>query len=396
MTSSPARPLRVLHTVRGLGVNGITNVVARTVSRLAPFGVHSEVCSLFGADALAGTFRVMDIDPAFLGHRGPADVPRTVGRLVRLIRERHVDVVHTNQTIDFVLAGLAARRCGVPLVASIHWLAEPPADAGGAPRRFGRIEERIRATFERRLATRIIAVSEAVRATHVAALGDAFALDRVTVIHPGIEPTPPAPDAAAVAAVRRDLGFGEADPLLVNVARLDPSKGQWHLIPMMQIVRQRLPDARLIIAGDGSVRGRLERDIAASGQGDAIRLLGMRLDVDELLSASDLLVLASEREAVGLPLLEAMRLGKPVVATRIGGVPEIVEDGVTGRLAPPADPEALAAAVVEVLTTPGAAERMGAAGRRLVAERFDAADSARRLAAVYRSLVGAPATAVRA
>lgn len=385
------RPLTVLHTVRSLTVNGITSVVLRTVEQLASHGVRSLVVSVFDNDEMAHAFRDLGVEPVFLNHAGPATLARSIREIARVVEEHGVDVVHTNQTIDFLLGGLAARARKVPVLASIHWLAEVDTGAvGSEPGRVGRIKQYVRVLGERALATRIVAVSRAVRETHMSLFGRAFPADRVDVVYPGIsmDRDPRAADAEAVRGrIRREFGVENASPLLLNIGRLHPVKNQLDLMPMMRRIHREMPDARLLIAGGGPLHDELRRKAVEQGVQDIVRLPGSRLDIADLLDACDALVMSSVTEAAPLPLIEAMRAGRPVVATRVGGVPEMVEDGSTGFIVPARSPAALAAAVERMFREPGLAPTMGEAGRRLAHARFDIVHVTAQLERIYRELV---------
>ena len=387
---STGRPLRILHTLRSLRVDGVTKVVLRNVTTLDRIGFEHHVCAMLPELQLADEFRAVGIEPVVAGHRGPGSVPRTIARLARLIDELAIDVVHANRTLDLMLAGTAARLRRVPVVSTLHWLgrlADHPEDGGASLAR--RAEEMAPVVLNRALADRIVAVSEAVQRSFASLPG--FPAARVEVVYPGLDVVGiAAPDAAMRARVRETLGLGLTVPVVLNVGRLEPVKGQRHLVPMMKRVRERVPDAVLLVAGGGEQHEDLTRLVAEAGLGDAIKLLGSRADVDALLAASDLLVLASESEAAPLPLFEAMRAARPVVATDVGGVREIVSDGETGHVVPRGDPRALADAVVRALGTPGAAARMGEAGRQRALERFDISHSVRALERIYRDVAAQP------
>lgn len=385
------RPLNVLHTVRSLRVNGITNVVLRTIAELDPRRVQSHLCSIYDHDYLAFALRDHGVEPVFLGHRGPRSMMSTVLRIARLIRERNIDLVHANQVIDLVLAGAAARLCGVPVVVTLHWTAEaqPGAEHAGLRERawdsassMGR--HVVRGVSDHWLADRIIAVSDAVATSHAELLGSWFPLSKVDVIYPGLDFS----DVSTLSAddrerLRRDVGVEGASHVLLNIGRLDPVKGQKYLVPMMQIVRQRYPGAKLLIAGDGQLRDALAAQIEEYALTESIIMLGWRLDISALLSIADVLVVASETEAAPLPLLEAARQSKPVVATRVGGIPEILSDGVNGYSVPRGDPAAMAGAVLRLLDHPDRAQEMGEAGRRMAENRFGIGRSVRLLEEIY-------------
>ncbi|MEO7963705.1 MAG: glycosyltransferase family 4 protein, partial [Gemmatimonadaceae bacterium] len=295
-------------------------------------------------------------------------------------------VVHANRTLDLTLAGTAALLRGVPVVSTLHWLgrlSDHPEDHGASLAR--RAEEMAPVVINRALANRVVAVSDAVRRSYASLPG--FPSERMEVVYPGLDVTGfVVPDVAARARAREALGLGEAIPVLLNVGRLEPVKGQRHLVPMMQSVRERLPNAVLLVAGGGDLHTELSRLVDDEALSGAIHLLGSRSDVDALLAACDVLVLASESEAAPLPLFEAMRAARPVVATDVGGVAEIVCEGGTGHVVPRGDARAMADAVLRILVTPGEAARMGFAGRERALERFDIARSMRALERIYRDL----------
>jgi glycosyltransferase involved in cell wall biosynthesis len=381
-----SRTYNILHTVRGLRIDGVVMVILRTLSHAKSDGFRHHLCSMLPDDTLADTFRARGIEPHFAGHRGGLSAPVSIARLVKLIRELQIDLVHANRTMDLGIAGAAAKICGIPVVSSLHWLGRnqdhPEDEAGG----WASMSKRIATvSMNRALADRVVAVSGAVRNSFGAWPG--FPTSRTVVVYPGLDMDLPVPDAETHDRLRRELNLGSAHPVLLNVGRLVPVKGQKHLVPMMLRVRERLPRTRLLIAGEGHLRAVLEQQIQEQGLVGAVELLGSRSDVDDLLAVSDLLVMSSESEAAPLPPMEAMRAGKPVVATNVGGIPEIVADGVSGYVVPRADPRAMAAAVLKVFEHPDKAEQMGEAGRRVARERFDIEKSVGDLEALYLSLL---------
>jgi glycosyltransferase involved in cell wall biosynthesis len=191
---------------------------------------------------------------------------------------------------------------------------------------------------------------------------------RIRVVHDGIDVDrvmhTPAADLHA------EFWFPRGAPVLVNVAALVPHKGQKFLVDAMARVRRRVADAQLVIFGDGELRGALEQQIRELGLEKHVVLAGFRDNVLALTRSADLFVMSSVTEGLGSTLLDAMAMGLAVVGTRAGGIPEAVDDGVTGVLVPPGHSEALGDAIVRLLQDAPARARMGAAGRARVAEHF--------------------------
>jgi glycosyltransferase involved in cell wall biosynthesis len=192
------------------------------------------------------------------------------------------------------------------------------------------------------------------------------------------------PPRASREEVRRELGILPDALALLDIARLHPMKGHLFLLEAFARVRRELPDARLLLAGEGSERAAIERSIADAGLSDAVRLLGDRASVTDLLGASDVIVQASiHSEVLSNAVLEALLAGKAVVATDIGGTREVVRTGETGILVPPRDAAALARAILE-LRDPARREPLGRAGRELVQSAHSVEAMARATESVYR------------
>ena len=214
----------------------------------------------------------------------------------------------------------------------------------------------------------------------------------------------------ACCTLPEEYGFAEGTPLVGVVARLEPEKGHATLLDAWPLVLERVPEARLLIIGEGSRREALEEQARALGllgeecEGDAcvgtrharpgakVVFTGLRDDIPAVTAALDVAVLPSHREAQGTVILEAMALSRPVVATNVGGIPEMIEDGVTGLLVPPREPRPLADAIVRLLTDHPLADTMGRAGHDLVHQRF----CIERMVEAIQTLYDEGATAVAA
>jgi glycosyltransferase involved in cell wall biosynthesis len=170
--------------------------------------------------------------------------------------------------------------------------------------------------------------------------------------------------------LREEYGLSEASQIVGVVARLEHEKGHPTLLDAWPRVVRRVPNARLLVVGEGSRREELEAQAAALGIAGTVVFTGRRDDVPAVTAALDVAVLPSYREAQGLTILEAMALSRPVVASAVGGIPEVIENGRTGLLVPPHDPDALAAAIIHLLTDHAYADMLAKGGHDLVHERF--------------------------
>jgi glycosyltransferase involved in cell wall biosynthesis len=183
--------------------------------------------------------------------------------------------------------------------------------------------------------------------------------------------------------LRDEYGMEPGSQIVGVVARLEPEKGHPTLLEAWPLVLRQVPDAYLVVVGEGGRRAELERQSRDLRIAHRVVFTGRRDDVPAVTAALDVAVLPSYREAQGLTILEAMAMSRPVVASKVGGIPEVIEDGVTGLLVPPHDPAALAAAIVSLLTDHARADTIGRAGHDLVRDRFCIQLMVREIEAIY-------------
>ena len=236
----------------------------------------------------------------------------------------------------------------------------------------------------------IIAVSSSV-AEYIATTGRVEG-PKIVVVHYGIEDVEQPPGKPAD-RIRASLRVDADAPLALCAARLDPQKDHQTLLRAWKLVVERAPSARLLLVGDTQLGGNayvdgLRRLAAALGISDAILFAGVRDDVSDLMAACDALVMSSRWEGLGLVFLEAMRARRPVVATRVGGVPEVVIDGETGYLVDVGDPLALASRLVELFEDREKAKTMGERGRERFEHRFAADQMLGKISTLYTKLIG--------
>lgn len=228
-----------------------------------------------------------------------------------------------------------------------------------------------------------IAASEAIRQMLVA---DRVPADRTVTVHEGIDVDHVV--AAPPVNVHEAFWLPHHAPVVGNVAALVPHKGQRYLVDAAHLVVREIPDARFIILGEGELREHLEKQVREYHLEKHVLLPGFRTDVLGCIKGFDLFVMSSVTEGLGTSLLDAMACRRPIVATRAGGIPEIVEDGVNGLLAAPRDAASLAAAIVRALNDEGLRQRMGEAGFARVRERFTVERMVEQTSAVYARVAG--------
>lgn len=364
---------RVTHILRSLDPGGAEKMVLDLAALQAGSGgIEPDILCMQGPGPLAEKAREAGIPCRVAGMGGLRYLSPAL-RVRRLLAGgTRPDLVHTHNLVAQIHGAPAARSLGIPVVHTKH---------GRSVTSFRR------APFLRRIvygmASRVAVVS---RET-----GESFRLrtglgpERVEVIYNGIRSGDFG--RADRAEARRGLGLPEGATVFGSVSRLDPVKN--HPLMLEAFARVRGEDAAFfLVAGDGPERGRIEGIVRRLGIEDSVVMAGYREDVDACLAAMDLFLQPSSEEGLSLTILEAAASGTPVVASRVGGNPEIIEDGVSGVLVEPGDVDALEAAMKEFLARPGRFEEMAAAAERIVAERFSLAAMERGYRELYRSVLG--------
>lgn len=374
MNAEPShRPLRVLYLDPAGHLWGSERSLLLLLAHLDGAAVTPALCLPPGTPLQPQAERLgVPCLPAFradLHHGGRLAKLAALWGLWRSARHFRPDVIHVNQAGATRHALFVARRLGVPLVVHVRM---------GEDCRH--VADRV-AADER---VRFIAISRFVERELVAA---GVAPERIDAIYDAIQPpAEPLPERPT-----------NTEPTVGLVARLCPTKGVDLFLEAMRRVVDERPESRAVIVGDSGGwrtpdgRDYLEamRDRAASlGIDGRVTFTGFRADVEQVMAGLDLLVSASDEEAWGRVLCEALLLGVPVVATAVGGTADIVHDGETGLLVPPRDPPAMARAILRMLADRPAADRMAQAGRRWVLAHCAPAAHARRILEVYGRLTG--------
>ncbi len=364
----------VLHLIHSDEPGGAESMLLALMDSLQPRGYRCLV-GLAGGGWLEERLneRGASVIPLSFRHTGDWRLLRKIGRT---IGEWDVSLVHTHLSRMNLYGGIGAGLARVPVVATVHG-----RDFQG---RWGRLGERLVTRFS----NRVVAVSQDL-ARAMEQRG--WPRSRLRVIHNGIPVTEPEPETVREEA-RRELGIEPGAPVIGTVGRLEPVKAYPVLMAAMEQVLGVAPEARVLMVGDGSERGMLEADACERGISHRVIFAGTRTDVPRMLAAMDLFVLCSHSEGLSISLMEAMAAGLPVVATEVGGNPELVEYGTTGLLVPPRDPEMLAAAILFLIRHPQCCRTLGSAGRQRVIERFSADAMAAKYADLYEEILAGSAS----
>ena len=299
-------------------------------------------------------------------------------RLNRVIKRLQPDVIHAHDAHGVAMAGLA-----LSLGAASAKNGEPPLVVSR------RVDFHLRhnsfSRWKHRQVDCFIAASEAIRHMLVS---DGVPEARTVTVHEGIDVEHIL--AAPLVDVHQLFFLPHGAPVVGNIAALVPHKGQRHLIEAAHLVVQKLPDVRFVILGEGELREALERLVKEYHLEKHVLLPGFRTDVLGCLKSFDVFVMSSVTEGLGTSLLDAMACSRPIIATNAGGIPEVVDDGVSGLLVPPRDHHAMADAIVALVSNEPRRKAMGEAGFARVNEKFTVERMIAGTAAVYARVAGTP------
>lgn len=326
-------------------------------SRLRPILICPEPGPFVGRMQACGVdVRVVHLDPLFN--------PFALMRLVRVLSQEHVTILQTHGARANFYGRVAGWLAGVPAVISTVHNSLADYEVSRVKRWMYSTALRVTLPWSKR----IICVSEAIRRDVIK--DDPAAASLTETVHNGIDRRL-FQNAVDRTRVRREFGL-TAGPLLVTVARLSQPKGHADLIEALALLRGRWPQLQCVCVGDGELKGQLERLAGERGLSSMCRFVGSRDDVMEFYAAADVVVLPSHSEGFPFVILEALAMGKPVIATSVNGVPEVIEHMETGLLVNARDVVGLAGAIHSLLEHPDWAIQMGLAGRAVVQARFTA------------------------
>lgn len=373
MSTVPARPIKIMRVITRLNIGGPAQQAVYLTERMSD-GRSSAALVAGALGPGDGDMSPMAVRrsvpvtfvPALSNGSGIVGDLRALLHLYRLIRRERPSVVHLHLLKARALGGIAARLAGVPLVVeTLHGhLLQGYYGAIGA--RFVLAIERV---IGRWLADAVIALSDGQRQALLRWRIAAPA--KIHVVPLGLELEPFLADPAAPGSLRRELGIGEDRFVVGAVGRFVPIKGYGVLLRAVQKLAPVIGGQLVVVlVGDGPLRGELEAEAERLRIRHLVRFLGWRTDVAHVYPDLDVMVQPSFNEGTPVSLIEAMAAARPVIATRVGGVPDVVDDGRSGLLVPPGDPAALAEAVQRLWRDPVLRRRLGDEGRRAVYPRY--------------------------
>jgi glycosyltransferase involved in cell wall biosynthesis len=363
--------VRILHILSERGFSGGEEQLLHVLAALAEAG-HQSALFLQPGAAFTAHAEKLHIPVHTLRMRNGVDL--VAARKLRNVFGRvPCDLIHLADSRAHKLGSLATFGRRPPTMVATRRMDYPLRSGWGTRRLYGRV------------VAGVIAISEAVR-REILRIG--IPPERVHLIHDGVDPAAFAGLESERREARAALGLQESDLAILSAASLRPRKGQGHLLRAFASLSEAHPQAQLVLAGEGSERAALESEAERLGVRTRVHLPG-RLPGRACLSIGDIACVPSLKEGLSVFSLEAQCVGLPVVASRVGGLPESVADGETGLLVEPGDEGALAVALATLLEDAGLRARMGAAGRARVDAHFSARQMAERTVALYAQLAAA-------
>jgi glycosyltransferase involved in cell wall biosynthesis len=353
--------------------HGVTTYFLQIIPALLNAGIDLTACFLREPHAAAEELHQYGVKPIFLSARAPD--PSVVFRVAAIAKQRGCGIIHASQIKATLAARVVAPIVGARTIVHVHDLIRP-----------GHVVSNLHRLFSRR-SDLGLCVSHAVESTAVE--GYHVRADRIRVVYNGIRLERfRSVLAGTKERLRKDLGIPQDSMVLGMVGRMYPVKGHRAMLRMMVDIKRRCPAAVLMLAGDGPERAACERLSDELQIRGAVRFLGQRKDIPELLSISDLVVMPSESEGLAMAAIESLAAGRPIVAFAVGGLVEVVDDAQSGRLIEPKDFLGFVDAVVSLLTN---RETLSAysAHALVVAERFSIECHIRELLNCYRLLTSA-------
>lgn len=378
---SETKKFNIVFLIDGLGWGGAERLMIPILANMDRhlFSVRVGVFQVRNGNPIADDLRALGIPVDLIPVPYMRDLT-AVSRIVAYLKDVNADLIHAQLELGDILGGLAALRMRLPIVSTLHTM--PSQDMSLK----SRMHQEVEYFCLRHFFNMVISVSDEARQFHkdIGKLPDR----KTCTIYNGIDlshfPASPQSDREAVL---REFNIPAAATVLITVAVLRELKGIQYMIRALPEILSVHPDLYYLIAGSGDFQSALMEEAARVGVSERVVFAGARKDVPALMSASDIFILPTLTEALPTVLAEAMAASLPILASRVGGVPEMVEDGINGKMVAPADPQQLANACTDMLRDPDALVKMGLAGRLIVEEKFNVRVQVDKLQALYQSLI---------
>ncbi len=364
-------PMRILHTESSSGMGGQEYRVLEEAQGMEKRGHTVVVAAPYGSRLAAlAEQRGLQVRTTTSGKRGWITL---IPSYLRILKHCEIDVVNTHGSLDSWTAAIAGRISSRrPIIVRTRHKSTPVSRTWRHRLLYGKLPHVVTTTGE--VVRQELMTRNRLSPSRVISIPTGVDLER---FHPQL------PDAS----LRKSLGLASQGPLVGAVTFLRPEKGMMVLIEAVGSLKRRFSTVECVIIGDGGERPALLDRIRELGLEDCVHLVGFREDVPSLLAILDVVVIPSFEEGIPQSLTQALAMERPVVASAVGGVPEVVQDGLSGLLVPPGDPEILAEKIACILHDPIAANRMGKVGRQVIQERYSMEHMLTQTEMVYRRLM---------
>lgn len=365
------QPVRILHTETSMGIGGQEYRVMLEAQGMQKRGHVVVVAAPLGSQlSVLAQQRGLQVKTTTSGNRGWMTL---VPSYLQMIKQCEIEVVNTHGSLDSWTASIAGRISSRrPIIIRTRHKSTQVSPSLRHKLLYGRLPHVVTTTGEavrQELITR-----NRMRPSRVISIPTGVDLERFQ---------PQSPDAA----LRTSLGLGSQGPLVGAVTFLRPEKGMQVFIEAIRLLKNTIPTLECLIIGDGEEKLRLSGRIRELGLEDCVHMIGFRQDIPALLTLLDVVVIPSLEEGIPQSLTQALAMERPVVASAVGGVPEVVRDGVTGLLVPPQNPALLSEKIAFILNNPSLGVRMGQAGRRVIQERYSMESMLTQTENLYRRLL---------
>ena len=355
--------MKILHSESSLAWGGQENRIRLECLAMIKRG-HELSLIIQPGSQLSSRLKGTDIDICPIRMPRAFDI-KAILRVLAFLKKNKIQIVHTHSSIDSWVVGIAAKIYGKALILRTRHVTTP-----------------IGSIFSYRyLCHYLITTGENIRRVFI----DKHSLpkDKVASIPTGVDLDFFSPHVSGE-KVRREFGIENNIPVIGNVGIFRGKKGHWFFLKACRIIKQSIPHARFLIVGEGPIEKHIREWIKEFGLEREVIMTGFREDINEVLASLDILVMSSVAEGVPQVISQALAMGRGVVATSIGGIPELIKDNSTGFLVPPEDPDSIAGVCLKLLRDKSLGSRLGQAGRKLVEQNFSLEGMLDKIEKLYR------------